>query len=524
MNAELFMELMNTLPDDMIVSAAGRNPAVLSAADGAAYFRSDADAGRTARRFHLPRMAVSAAAAAACLLLVAGFVSLMAALSRKPEPADSGVNPAVSETAAVSTTALSVASGCEIPFTFLEADVSQEMPVPEAPLIIASPEALQRAEVQPKDRITADFFADRVLVLVSKEFPDYRAEHRVSVNSVTVSGNVLGVHAERQMGELLIFPEHGNRWCGFLALRRADLAGLDIAAAQITLHVTETVLTGTETTAQQSDAADLTVTTAARTEAVDGTDTTALSSGTESALTAPTLPYSDVTTVPQPYDAEARIVNVSWEPQYVGKPLDFSLLTMTVRLYDKSGQALGKVTVYGAWEQYRHCWKLTDTPSSFTKAGTYQVKVAGCAGETETFTYYEEYTARPVQVRARMRGDACTAEIAVRSVSDALSFGRSDGLPEDRPVTEYTTNLMFSDFIKLLNVWGAEVQYTVDRPELLQIETVRRGQKDETVIFNGLREGDATLTAAASDGRTASVRIHIVYIEDYFPETTDSVG
>ena len=50
------------------------------------------------RRFDLPHIAVSAAAAVASLLLIAGFVSLIVMLRNQPEPADSGTASVVSET------------------------------------------------------------------------------------------------------------------------------------------------------------------------------------------------------------------------------------------------------------------------------------------------------------------------------------------------------------------------------------------------------------------------------------------
>lgn len=89
------------------------------------------------------------------------------------------------------------------------------------------------------------------------------------------------------------------------------------------------------------------------------------------------------------------------------------------------------------------------------------------------------------------------------------------------PVTEHNTNTMFSDFIYLENAGDAKIRYTISDPERLQIEQVRRESEREFVCYYGSRLGDVTLTATASDGRTASLLIHVIYVEDFFADTTD---
>ena len=79
---------------------------------------------------------------------------------------------------------------------------------------------------------------------------------------------------------------------------------------------------------------------------------------------------------------------------------------------------------------------------------------------------------------------------------------------------------MFSGFVKLENVWGADVTIESSDPDTVTVGEVRTyddGRTYDITLYGGSKgDGYATITAKTPDGRSASLTVHAVYVEDYF--------
>ena len=297
-----------------------------------------------------------------------------------------------------------------------------------------------------------------------------------------------------------------------------------------------------------SDSTGTTVTTAPEPEAKSGTVTadtntaktdTAVKSESTQTQSAQTTTKPGQTTEPQSgkteqgsqqYDADGKIVIQSWAPQYVGKPLDYTQLWLNAVAYDKQTRKEIRRSGFSALsKQYSHCWSIDDSQVNYSKPGTYTVWLVSAEGETDTFEYRRTVqeldgiiykSSQTDYMTVRMKNARTAFQVTLVPVSDKLMFVENL-YPEPEtyvPITAHSTNIQFSDSVKLMNVWGAEVTYDISDTECLKLERVDRTAQYETVLFSMKYERDVTLTASTADGRKASVVIHGMNVEDYTPQ------
>lgn len=235
----------------------------------------------------------------------------------------------------------------------------------------------------------------------------------------------------------------------------------------------------------------------------------------------------------EPFDGlTGRIRIHSWAPQTVGKPLDYSAIWLNLDAWDSDGNEY--TFSFGSNEVYRHCWYIDDSAVDYSKPGTYTVWLVSAEGETEHFTHYTWDSSRqPAEFTVRMENSRAPFTVELLPYSDVLTFWSEEpGLtmplmswenPDDYgkgEIRELSFNNIWSYTLELKNVWDAEtVTYTVSDPEKLTPgETWRTPQSEFVRLYCG-KTGDVTLTAETSDGRTASVLIHVYYENDDLSQT-----
>ena len=251
--------------------------------------------------------------------------------------------------------------------------------------------------------------------------------------------------------------------------------------------------------------------------------------------TAPTTAYTTATTQstastePQPYDCTVDLHFDSWEtPQYVGEELDLNLLFLSVT--GTNPRQKWSQTVYedfNAWfgaknEYTKNCWKLDTSEVNFDEPDTYTVWVEAVEGAVARFVYYNTNNGpfESVNVNGRMNAARIPVPVTLIPRSDEMTFTcRTDTFFSTEPDV-YTFNRMFSGFVKLENVWGADVTIESSDPDTVTVGEVRTyddGRTYDITLYGGSKgDGYATITAKTPDGRSASLTVHAVYVEDYF--------
>ena len=213
------------------------------------------------------------------------------------------------------------------------------------------------------------------------------------------------------------------------------------------------------------------------------------------------------------------VVNEWKTRQFVGMPLDFSGLSLTAKasVADKYGQT-EQVSAYVSPldESLKQCWRVDTSGVDFTKPGTYTVYFESIANELGRFSYYT--TGSTLEKRSFVGGvqpSRQAVQITLEQRSDVLSFTDEYGHTD---VKSYTFNPIWIGYLKLENVWGADVTYEIGDSAVLEIDTpdtkyLNMGRTLRIALM-GKKDGTTTLTVRTSDGRSKSIQITVKYVND----------
>ncbi len=216
----------------------------------------------------------------------------------------------------------------------------------------------------------------------------------------------------------------------------------------------------------------------------------------------------------------ATLVLTEWNTrQFVGKPLDFSGLCVSAKAnvtdkYGVTADVSANVSPYD--ESLQQCWRIDTSGVDFSKPGTYTVYFESIGGEMGDFSYYRTNgTLEKLHFNGFVQRARQAVQITLEQRSDVLSFTDEYG---NTDVSSYTFNPIWTGYLKLENVWGADVTYEIGDSAVLEIDTpdtkyLNMG-RTLRIAMTGKKNGTTTLTVRTSDGRSKSIRITVKYVND----------